>query len=192
MKNCIIEGCEKQKARRRYKDGFRSSSSYCPMHRYRIIKNGSPYIVKFPRHGETESAEWIAWRNMKSRCLNPKSTYYAEYGGRGITVCDRWLGKNGYVNFIQDLGKKPTPSHSIDRINNNGNYEPENVRWASKNEQAANKRSSNPVVGVCFTNQDKKWVAFLTVNKVSVLHKAFSNYEDAVEARKAAEKQYLS
>jgi len=69
---------------------------------------------------------------MKQRCLNPKTNRWMSYGGRGITICDRWLT---FDNFLADMGEKP-PGYSIDRINNDGNYEPGNCRWASKEVQA--------------------------------------------------------
>lgn len=86
------------------------------------------------------TAEYRAWRAMKTRCLNPKSTRFDQWGGRGITICPQWLGPNGFTQFLADVGPKPSPSHSIDRIDNDGNYEPGNVRWATPTEQARNKR----------------------------------------------------
>jgi hypothetical protein len=75
---------------------------------------------------------------MIRRCTNPDSTGYARYGGRGITVCDRW--RESFANFLADMGPKPTPRHTIDRINNDGNYEPGNCRWATGKEQCRNTR----------------------------------------------------
>ena len=75
---------------------------------------------------------------MKKRCLNPRAKQFEDYGGRGITVCDRWI--NSFENFFADVGPRPSPEHSIDRIDNDGNYELGNVRWATAFEQAANNR----------------------------------------------------
>lgn len=91
-----------------------------------------------PRHGDTNSHEYEVWSQMKRRCLNPKNPAYKNYGGRGITVCERWL--NSYENFIADMGRRPSDLHSIDRINNDGNYEPSNCKWSTRLEQCANKR----------------------------------------------------
>ena len=74
---------------------------------------------------------------MKQRCTNIKNPDYFDYGGRGIVICTRW---NDFENFLADMGVKPTPEHSIDRINGNGNYEPSNCRWATSAEQHKNRR----------------------------------------------------
>lgn len=79
---------------------------------------------------------------MKNRCMNPNDTFYSKYGGRGIKVCNRWLD---YSNFISDMGRKPTSKHTLDRINNDGDYEPANCRWATPIEQANNKRNTKTV-----------------------------------------------
>lgn len=86
------------------------------------------------------NSEFGIWSAMKSRCANPK---VKNYGARGITVCERWL--ESFDNFIADMGKRPSRGHSIDRIDVNGNYEPGNCRWATKFQQARNRRSNRPI-----------------------------------------------
>jgi len=91
-------------------------------------------------HGRSHTPEFKAWGSMKERCLNRRSPSFAHYGGRGITICPEWLGADGFARFLDHVGLKPSPDHSIDRINNDGNYEPGNVRWATPSEQARNRR----------------------------------------------------
>jgi hypothetical protein len=88
-------------------------------------------------HGHTGSPTYASWASMKSRCHNPGTTGYRDYGGRGIKVCSRW--QNSFANFLADMGERPE-GKSLDRRDNNGNYEPGNCRWASQTEQNQNKR----------------------------------------------------
>ena len=93
-------------------------------------------------HGDArrgrKTADWRCWSGMIRRCEEPQNKCYANYGGRGIKVCERW--RNDYATFLADMGRKPSSRHSIDRIDNDGDYEPSNCRWATNSEQQKNKR----------------------------------------------------
>jgi hypothetical protein len=94
-------------------------------------------------HGMTGTKEFKAWESMKQRCMNSNTENYPNYGGRvvPITVCERWLGPQGFINFYADLGPAPK-GYSLDRIDVNGNYEPSNCKWSTAKEQQRNRRVS--------------------------------------------------
>lgn len=98
---------------------------------------------------------YYAWQAMKRRCYNPNSARYEEYGGRGIEVCDRWL--DSFESFIFDMGEPPTGEHTIERIDTDGNYEPSNCKWASKKEQANNKRNNRKITAFGKTMNLQQW-----------------------------------
>lgn len=91
-------------------------------------------------HGKAKSKEYKSWLHIKYRCLNPNAAKYSDYGGRGITVCERWI--NSFENFYSDMGNAPSKKHTIDRIDVNGNYEPKNCRWADPTTQSNNHRNT--------------------------------------------------
>jgi len=139
-------------------------------------------------HGETiggkHSGEYNSWRHLKERCYTVTNKRYADYGGRGIKVCDRWLGKCGFNNFLEDMGRKPSPKHSIDRIENNGNYEKSNCRWGTEEEQNTNRRSN---VWLEYNGQKKllrDWAISLKTDAGIIsrsLNKVGKKFEEIVE-----------
>lgn len=131
------------------------------------------------------------YRNMIRRCYDTKNTdSYHLYGGRGIKVCDRWLEKkSGFDNFCEDMGER-LEGYSLDRIDSNGDYEPSNCRWIFFEHQARNRRNSNSTVGVSFDRWSGKWAANMKTAGRYVLRGRFNTYEEAVIARKEAEKIY--
>lgn len=100
-----------------------------------------------PPKGEkrTFTPEYRAWVAMKNRCLNPNQARFKDYGGRGITICERWLGDRGFQNFLDDMGEKPSPKHSLDREKVNENYDKSNCRWATRIQQGRNYRNNRIV-----------------------------------------------
>lgn len=153
---------------------------------------------------------YATFNNMFDRCYNPNSPQYMDYGGRGIRICERWLDKTtvkideyigpqggrlpirrkqGYLNFLADVGERPN-NFSIDRIDVDGDYSPENCRWASRHTQAANVRNRSEITGVNWVPSRRKWGAWLQVNGKVVLCKRFTDKADAIQARQAAEIQY--
>jgi hypothetical protein len=93
--------------------------------------------LKVATHGKRYTPEYAAWIGMRRRCYDTRRRDYVRYGGRGITVCPEWA--NDFQAFYRDLGLRPSPSHSIDRIDGSGPYEPGNVRWATKKQQSENR-----------------------------------------------------
>lgn len=95
------------------------------------------------KHGYTSggkrSSEYQAWNHMLQRCYNPNDSFYTDYGGRDIGVCEQW--RHSFENFIDDMGDKPGPKYSLDRINGNADYSPDNCRWADARTQAQNRRT---------------------------------------------------
>lgn len=170
----------------------------CTMHYSRYVRRGNPYyftgkakliVSRTNYRGPSRRSTYISYTAMKQRCLNPKNTNYKYYGGRGIKVHDAWV--HSFQAFVDDLGLRPD-GKTLDRIDHNGNYEPGNVRWANKHEQAANRSSSTKMVGVKYNSFTGKWYASLCIDGYNVLDGyRFNTREDAYKARTQAVVKYL-
>lgn len=105
-------------------------------------------------HGMTNTSEYKIWKSMRQRCYKESAKNYKNYGGRGIKVCERWM--KSFDNFIEDMGRRPSPKHSIERVNNDGNYEPDNCIWIPIGDQNKNKRKRKPSMRVINADQVKE------------------------------------
>lgn len=107
---------------------------------------------KNEKHGMTKTSEYQVWAGMKARCYNKKNKRYSRYGGRGITVCGRWF--NSFLTFLEDMGNKPFPKAQIDRIDNDGNYSPDNCQWTTCKENIRN--SAHAKLTIDIANEIRK------------------------------------
>lgn len=108
-------------------------------------------------HGKSKTREFRIWTGMKVRCSNENDRAFPDYGGRGISVCSQWLGKNGFAQFLADMGECPPDKHSIERKDNDGNYEPGNCKWATREEQNSNTRRTRKVTHEGQTKTISQW-----------------------------------
>ena len=136
---CKASGCK----------AFASSKGYCSKHWARIRRHGSSGYASLSKDSHTGvsityKAEFNSYRSMRARCYSRAHECYDNYGGRGIKVCDRWLGKAGFRHFLEDMGEKPEPKnkYSLDRIDPNGDYCKANCRWATRVQQSNNMRNN--------------------------------------------------
>jgi hypothetical protein len=106
-------------------------------------------------HGLKNTPEYVAWQRMKSRCYYVNNEHFSRYGGRGITVCLEW--RESFTRFLYDMGKKPTPKHQLDRIDNNGNYEPNNCRWVTPKQNMANRHNTTLITIHGVTKPLQQW-----------------------------------
>jgi hypothetical protein len=156
-----------------------------------VLSKRTRAIERNTKHSGRKLPEYEIWHGIKARCHNNNSASFKHYGGRGIIVCEEW--RNSFEAFYRDIGPRPSSKHSIDRIDNSGNYCHLNCRWATATEQARNRRATrNNITGQCgvrFNKRSKKWTAEIKVDK-RVFLGYFCSAEEAVSARKAAEIKY--
>lgn len=182
-KTCTVNGCEKTMR----------WGKYCSMHRARLLRRGSlgsakPEQVK---HGMHTHPLYHTWENMRARCNNPNHTNYSAYGARGIKVCERW---DDFSKFVDDVGDKPSQVHTLDRVDNDGDYEPSNVRWATHRQQVHNQRldhrNKTGTPGVRYDSRLKVYRVAINRNRKSYHLGSYKRLSDAIKARKDAEKRF--
>lgn len=150
-----------------YSDLVRRVIKSCGCWRKKIAVDMGKRNVK---HAKVKTPEWLAWRNMRVRCYSEKCKQYHRYGGRGITVCDRWTGEDGFSNFLADMGTRPSNKHSLDRIDSDGNYEPSNCRWATSLTQQRNRTNNRKITAFGKTLGCSEW-AELTGLTLALIHR---------------------
>lgn len=137
------------------------------------------------KHGECGTTEFRSWASLRQRCTNPNNKKYPIYGGRGIGFCERW---DSFANFLADMGKKPSPSHTIDRIDNNLGYSPENCRWATPLQQSRNKQKTRFATIDGVTKTTSEWAKINGLSQGMVIKRikrGWSNEKAVSEPAKA-------
>lgn len=178
MNICEAIGCKDSKFRKQW----------CSRHYQKYLRYGNADVVYVIR-GENRKKHplYKTYSAMRLRCTSKKDKDYPYYGARGITVCDRWLGPTGFSNFIADMPPKPTPQHTLDRIDNYLGYSPENCRWATQFTQQTNRRNNNTVPGVAYNKRIGQWGAYITVAHQRIHLGYYQEHSIAAVARWKAE-----
>lgn len=168
---------------------FRFPNGYCEVHDGRMRRRGVLTLLKDePDYVKrTEHPLYLTYNAIKNRCYNARTEDYKWYGARGIGMCDRWRGKHGFLNFIEDVGDRPD-GMTLDRKDVNGNYCKENCRWVTWDIQVANKRQKKDV-GI-YKRSNGSYYVHLGVRGIRYALGTYKKYEDAVNARKEGEKKY--
>ena len=149
---------------------------------------GCLQVERSTKHGKTKSAEYKAWCAMITRCTNEKQPGFKNYGGRGISVCERW---REFENFLLDMGKKPTTKHTLERVNNDVGYWPDNCIWADRFTQSQNQRTrvdnKTGYKGVSFDKAKQKYITHIQKDGERTYLGQYDDLHSAIKARRNAE-----
>jgi len=158
-----------------------------------INQESLEYRAKYrEHHGKSRTQEYYVWAGMIQRCTNPNNPMYKNYGGRGITVCGRW--RNSFKAFYEDMGPRPGPKYSTERINNNRGYYKENCNWATCEKQNQNRRNmannTSGISGVCWNKRHRSWEVRISKNNKRIHLGYFKTKKEAIKVRKKAEQKH--
>lgn len=162
-RKCCVENCERKHI----------AKGYCDKHYRRYLKHGNPKTSKRNNHGLVKTKEYSIWASIIQRCTNPKNIDYKNYGGRGINIYNEWKNNfTSFYNYLENVIGLKTEGMSLDRINNDGNYEPGNIRWANSVTQARNRRirsnNKSGYTGVHFCKKTNKYISLISINRKQV------------------------
>ena len=156
-----------------------------------LLRNGSvrscgclkldQFTTRFTTHGKSKTPLYKVWRAMLNRCNNPNDKSYSDYGGRGIKVCDRWAL---FETFLADMGERPSDKHQIDRIDNDGNYCPENCQWVTRDIQVKNKRNNHFITANGETLHLSEWARRLGCANGAILARIHQGMDEVAAVTK--------
>ncbi len=141
------------------------------------------------KHGGSGTPEHRIWKDMRRRCRNPKNKRFKDYGGRGITICERW---GDFAKFREDMGRRPSPSHTLDRKDNDGHYTPENCRWATPLEQANNTRGNRYITHGDITMTLSQWERHLRLPSGTVRQRLWNGWSEEMALTTPIKQRNLS
>lgn len=177
--SCKIDNCESQTQIR----------GYCKPHYQKWYRYGDPLKQTWTGRSIKLQPLYHTWKGMRNRCYSVNYKQYKDYGGRGILVCSEWKGVQGFHNFVSDMGDKPTPKHTLDRIDVNGNYEPSNCKWSTSSEQAKNRRprsiSNYPSAAIRYSESISSWEITVTMNRKILSRVRLNNMSDLEQVIKS-------